>query len=99
MRRWSAIRWARIAEAAAQLALTEYGIESGVYKCEEIEDPSRIGDNARAMAENFRNDEDGRRILNLSRYAQWYMHFPSLRPLILSRALDRQESFFSRILW
>ncbi|MFA5887095.1 MAG: radical SAM protein [Candidatus Nanoarchaeia archaeon] len=82
-----------------KLNITEYGVKHGFYKSELINDSNLIGDNVMNFFECFRQDEEGRVILNLSRLSQIYLHFPILRKLIRTKLIYRSDNAIYRAIW
>lgn len=82
-----------------RLDITEYGINMGVYDRSLSSDVnSPIGSNRENIYNNFRSDEEGRLIENLSRFAHLYIRFPWMRPMI-KRAIRLPDNRFYRLLW
>ncbi len=82
-----------------RLDITEYGINMGVYDRSLFTDAnSPIGSNRENIYNNFRSDEEGRLIENLSRFAHLYVRFPWMRPLI-KRAIRFPDNRLYRLIW
>lgn len=82
-----------------KLDITKYGVKIGQYKKDLIENSNLIGDNVMNFFECFRKDEEGRRILQLSRFSQIYLHFPFLRNLIKKKIIYLPDNFIFRAIW
>lgn len=81
-----------------KLDITAYGVKIGQYRQELIEDSSLIGDNVMNIFQCFREDEDGKRILDLARLSQIYLHFPALRKLIRNKLIYREDNPLYRMI-
>lgn len=82
-----------------KLDITEYGINMGVYDRSLSADVnSPIGSNRENIYNNFRSDEEGRLIENLSRFAHIYIRYPWTRPMI-KRLIRLPDNRFYRMLW
>lgn len=82
-----------------KLDITEYGVKIGQYDRKLIEDNNLIGDNVMNIYDCFRNDEEGRRILNLSRLSYIYLNFPFMRKIIKENLIYREDNQMYRFLW
>lgn len=82
-----------------RLDITEYGINMGVYDRSLSADVnSPIGSNSENIYNNFRSDEEGRLIENLSRFAHLYIRFPWMR-LMIKRAIKLPDNRLYQLLW
>lgn len=82
-----------------RLDITEYGINMGVYDRSLSSDVnSPISSNRNNIYHNFRPDEEGRQIENLSRFAHLYIRYPWMRPVI-KKLIKYNDNFFYRFLW
>ncbi|MBW2968409.1 B12-binding domain-containing radical SAM protein [Candidatus Woesearchaeota archaeon] len=81
-----------------KLDITEYGLKIGQYDPELIGDSNKIGNAKLNCYECFRTDKVAQKILNLSRFAQFYMHVPFLRPLI-KKLIQYPDNFVYRFIW
>ncbi|MDI6720817.1 MAG: radical SAM protein [Candidatus Aenigmarchaeota archaeon] len=82
-----------------KLDITEYGINMGVYDRSLFEDVnSPIGSNRNNIYSNFRQDEEGRLIQNLSRFAHLYIRYPWMRPAI-KKLIKYPDNRLYRLLW
>ena len=79
--------------------ITEYGTNMGVYDRSLFTDlNSPIGSNRSNIYHNFRRDEDGRMIENLSRFAHLYIRQPWMRPII-KKLIKYQDNRLYQMLW
>jgi len=82
-----------------KLDITEYGINMGVYDRSLSADVnSPIGSNRENIYNNFRSDEEGRIIENLSRFAHLYIRHPWMRPMI-KKLIKLPDNQLYRMLW
>jgi anaerobic magnesium-protoporphyrin IX monomethyl ester cyclase len=82
-----------------KLDITEYGIKIKQYNRDLIENDGVIGDTKKSIFQSFRIDEESRLIINLSRLAQVYIHFPFLRGLIKKRLIYYPDNFIYRLIF
>ena len=82
-----------------KLDITEYGVKIGQYDSALIEDENVIGDNVMNVYDCLRKDEEGRRILMLSRLSYIYLHFPFLRRIILRKLIKIRDNKLYRFIW
>ena len=82
-----------------KLNITDYGIKLGQYKLDQIEDINYIGNTVMSIFESFRRDKESRLIINLSRVAQVYIHFPFLRKLIKNKLIYYPDNFIYRLIF
>ncbi len=82
-----------------KLDITEYGVKLGQYDPSLTSDETLIGDNIMTIYDCLRKDDEGRRILNLSRLSYIYLHFPLTRRLIKNKLIYRHDSKLYRFIW
>lgn len=79
-----------------KLDITEYGVNIGQYRRELIDDSNLIGDNVMNIFQCFRVDEEGKKIIQLARLSQIYLHFPFLRGIIKKRLIYQPDNTLYR---
>ena len=82
-----------------KLNITEYGVKIGQYDKKLLEDETLIGDNIMNVYDCLRNDEEGRKILMLSRLSYIYVYIPFLRGLIKNRLINVKDNALYRFIW
>lgn len=82
-----------------KLDITEYGVKIGQYDASLINDENLIGDNVMNIFDCFREDEVGKKIINLSRLSYIYLNFPFLRRWIKESLIHHPDNAFYRFLW
>jgi len=82
-----------------KLDITEYGVRIGQYDPSLINDENLIGDNVMNIFDCFREDEEGKRIINLSRLSYIYLNFPFLRSFIKNNLIYQSDNQIYRFVW
>lgn len=82
-----------------KLNITAYGVKIGQYDKYLLENESMIGDNVMNIYDCLRQDEEGRKILMLSRFSYIYAYFPFLRGIILKKLINYPDNAAYRLIW
>lgn len=82
-----------------KLDITEYGVKIGQYDKSLIEDTNMIGDNIMNVYNCLRQDDEGKRILILSRLAYIYLNFKFMRNIIKKKLIYYPDNVFYRLIW
>lgn len=82
-----------------KLDITEYGVKIGQYDKCLIDDSNMMGDNVMTFYDCFRTDEEGKKIINLSRLSYLYMNFPFLRRIIKNTLIYLPDNGFYKLTW
>ena len=82
-----------------KLDITGYGVQIGQYSTKLIEDENMIGDNVMNVYDCLRKDEEGRKILNLSRLSYIYLNFPFMRNIIKRKLISLPDNKIYRLTW
>jgi radical SAM superfamily enzyme YgiQ (UPF0313 family) len=82
-----------------KLDITYYGVKIGQYDKSLIDDNNMIGDNVMTFYDCFRKDEEGRRILNLSRLSYIYLNFPFMRKIIIRKLIKLPDNKVYKMFW
>lgn len=82
-----------------KLDIVKDAIASGQFDADEMADTNEIGDNSRTFVGLFRRDEEGKKILMLSRFCQLYLNFPFLRKWIRDHAIYQKDNLAYQMLW
>ncbi len=82
-----------------KLDITKYGVDIGQYDKALIDDDNMIGDNVMTFYDCFRNDEEGKKILNLSRLSYIYINFPFMRDMIVKKLIFIKDNPVYKIIW
>jgi len=82
-----------------KLNITAYGVKIGQYDKSLLESESMIGDNVMNVYDCLRQDEEGRKILMLSRFSYIYINFPILRKIIIKNLINHPDNDIYRFIW
>lgn len=80
-----------------KIDLTAYGVKIGAYDEMMINDAEMIGSNIMNIFNNFRLDEDGRKISALARLSHLYMRFPFTRGIIKRWLVNMPDNKLFRV--
>lgn len=94
----NSVRAGNIFKPFPKLDITEYGLSIGQYDPKLI-GSSLIGDKDLNFYDCLRTDEEGVKILKLSRFCHFYMLFPFTRPFIKNVLIKLPDNFVYRTIW
>lgn len=82
-----------------KLDITKYGVKIGQYSPKLLKDEHMIGDNVMTFYDCLREDEEGRKILKLSRLSYIYLNFPFMRNIIKRKLINFPDSKIYKLIW